>query len=803
MTSPVHSRLKAMLVLVLVLVLAAPVFVHWVVAQPAFAQQASDQAAENRAKRWQSFFDGTQKLLADPAATVAALDLRREQLQDIARQILDASGVAANRLKDAKGLLAALGPAPKAGAPREPAAAAERRADLTARAAQAEAQAKVLAVTEKEASGLLSRMDDHRNTLIARRLLREGPSIWASGTWTIARRDLSRLWRDLAEDVAAWWQAVRRAVSQGTARVILTALLIGLLAWLALYLRGWVLDKWGRRRRKAAPSNARDITTATLAIAMASGLLPAALVLGAYLYLRGQGLAEGDFHSIIQGAALAAGVYILFWAFSRAVFAPIVVGWRPLPLTDRQARRLHRWVRLLGATLSIGLFAGIAARPHFISREILAVWTLVVAAPAAVLMLFISRLRNWEIVELEETLDPRPPMLRGSRLLLKAGAVAVLVALALDYHRFAEFVLIGTLATVGILIAARLLRRFSFDALKLILHIEADEATPRLGQFWFALLADIALAIGAGFVLMLVWSVDIDSLGRLLTNLWSGMKVGNYTISLGDILFGVLIFAILVTLVRSTQRSFDERIKTGTRLDPGVRNALRAGLGYGGFVVAAAIAITVAGFDLSNLAIIAGALSVGIGFGLQAIVNNFVSGLILLVERPIKEGDWIIAGDQQGVVRKIGIRATEVRTFQNASVIIPNAKLISDPVTNWLFKDRTGRGEIRIGVAYGSDTAKVKEILLEAAKAHPKVRPVPPPSVLFKDFGDSALIFDLRFYLSDMYDVITVPSDIRFDIDQRFRAENVEIPFPQRDLHIRSPIPVPLKTDRQDDSDGG
>lgn len=769
-------------------------------APPAHAQQTPDQSAESRTKRWQSFFDGTQKLLADPAATVAALEQRREQLQEIASQIRDLSGDADNRLKEVKGLLAALGPAPKAGDPAEPPAPAARRADLSARVAKAAAAAKVLAVAEKEAASLLSRMDAQRNALIARRLLRQGPSIWRYRTWAGATRDLHRLWRDLAEDVTAWWQAAQRTVSQRTTRVIVTALLIGLLAWLALYLRGWVLDKWGRRRRKAPPSNARDITTATLAIAMASGLLPAALVLGAYLYLRSQGLAEGDFRSFFLGAALAAGIYILFWAFSRAVFAPIVVRWRPLPLTDDQARSLNRWVCLLGMALGVGLFASVAARPHFISQEVIAVWSLAIAAPAAALMLVIARRRYWEVVETEETAEPRPPMLRGSRLLLKAGAIAVILALALDYHRLAEFILTGALATVGILIATRLLRRFAFDAVNLILRDETEADAPRLGQFWFALLSDIALALGAGFLMMLVWSVDIDSLGRLLTNLWSGMKVGNYTISLGDILFGLVIFAILVTLVRSTQRSFDDRIKTGTRLDPGVRNALRAGLGYAGFVVAAAIAITVAGFDLSNLAIIAGALSVGIGFGLQAIVNNFVSGLILLVERPIKEGDWIIAGDQQGIVRKIGIRATEVRTFQNASVIIPNAKLISDPVTNWLFQDRTGRGEVTVGVAYGSDTVKVKEILLEAAKAHPKVRSAPPPSVLFRDFGDSALVFDLRFYLSDMYDVITVPSDIRFDIDLRFRAAGVEIPFPQRDVHIKPPKTALPETDTDDEN---
>jgi small-conductance mechanosensitive channel len=189
--------------------------------------------------------------------------------------------------------------------------------------------------------------------------------------------------------------------------------------------------------------------------------------------------------------------------------------------------------------------------------------------------------------------------------------------------------------------------------------------------------------------------------------------------------------------------------------------------------------------DLSNLAIIAGAISVGIGFGMQSIVNNFVSGLILLVERPIKVGDWIVVGADQGLVKDIRVRATEIETFDRSSIVIPNSELISNRVLNWTLKERSGRGIIKIGVSYGADVDKVREILLEMADKRREILSYPAPQVVFMDFGASSLDFELRYFLRDIGDVMAVASSVRFELVQRFREEGIEIPFPQRDLNLR------------------
>jgi small-conductance mechanosensitive channel len=308
----------------------------------------------------------------------------------------------------------------------------------------------------------------------------------------------------------------------------------------------------------------------------------------------------------------------------------------------------------------------------------------------------------------------------------------------------------------------------------------------RILVFWLCAALDVALILpGLGLILR-VWGVPSSSIGLWTGNLLHGFEVGNIHFSLGDIALAAIVFVGFLTLTRILQRLLSDKLLPQTRLDQGVRHSLAAMVGYLGFVLAGAFAVSALGLNLANLAIIAGALSVGIGFGLQNIVNNFVSGLILLIERPIKVGDWVVVGQHQGYVTRISVRATEIETFERASVIVPNSELLSSAVVNWTHRDKYGRVDIKVGVAYGSDTAKVRDILLACARENRQILAWPQPYVLFRRFGNDGLEFELRGYVSDVEKSGLISSDLHFAVDKEFRGAGIEIPFAQRDLRVRN-----------------
>ena len=285
--------------------------------------------------------------------------------------------------------------------------------------------------------------------------------------------------------------------------------------------------------------------------------------------------------------------------------------------------------------------------------------------------------------------------------------------------------------------------------------------------------------------LALQWGFGWTDVGNWTHKALFGFDFGGLHISLSAIFMALLLFLLGVFLTRLFQNWLDRKILSKSRSQTGAEDSIKTAVGYLGIVISALIALSYTGIGFGNIAIVAGALSLGIGFGLQSIVNNFVSGLILLAERPIKVGDWIGVAGEEGNVRRISVRSTEIETFDRTHIIIPNSELISGKVKNWTLRGPLGRVTINIGISYDADPDEVHDLLLSVTKQHPAVLDYPEPYVVLVDFGDSSLDFSIRAYLSDITNSLKVRSQLRFAILRALRKARIEIPFPQSDIHVR------------------
>lgn len=284
--------------------------------------------------------------------------------------------------------------------------------------------------------------------------------------------------------------------------------------------------------------------------------------------------------------------------------------------------------------------------------------------------------------------------------------------------------------------------------------------------------------------------MDQTEIYKLAKQFWAALsqplfEVSGNKLSVMTFITAVILFVVFVKGAHVVER-FLRKFLHDKHLDQGIKNSMARFGRYITIVIGAVVTLETIGVSLSSLAALGAVLMVGIGFGLQNIAQNFISGLIILLERPIKEGDIVEVGGVSGRVIDIQARSTLIQTRNDVSILVPNSQFISEQVINESFSGQQIRYSVSVGVAYGSDTKLVKETLLEVAKSNPKVMSNPAPDVLFTNFGDSSLDFELRVWLDDLWTYVVVLSELRFEIDQKFRDQNITIPFPQRDMHVVS-----------------
>ncbi|MCP5368979.1 MAG: mechanosensitive ion channel family protein [Hyphomicrobiales bacterium] len=743
-------------------------------------------------------------------------------VRSVAEQAEIVKARAAKELKDAEQLLKALGPAPKEDEPKEAESIRKRRAEYENRIAVLKAQvaqsdlalARIRALEQSASSVQLDRF--------YRDLTSQGPIPLLPATWAKAIPEFLAALRTLAESPLRWHESLPPQVRADNLKywpgivIVLLAILVSVVG------RRLVLTRLGPDPAIAEPSYTRRFV-AGIAAGVARGIIPALIIIGFMVWFsRPNALVTGALSDLVLASLLAALILVLASALPRALLTPNFPAWRLTDLSPEQGREICRRINLLALVFATNQFFQRALQDFDTSPELRSAFFLVMSVLQGLALIQLVRDRLWhvepaEVAEasgegesdeaLARRLERRRKWWTFLRHAVAVAAVLAIVAAMAGYISLARY-LVEPLIQSGVVIGGVLLVRgllregagltvkSTFLRQRMGISAEALKSV----RFWIRSALDPVLVLLVLYIVSPYWQLPREDLTRWLESALRGFTVGSVTISILDIGVAVLVFFLAMAVTRLIQNMLQERVFPETKLDVGVQHSLATGLGYVGIMIAVALAIAALGIDLTNVALVAGALSVGIGFGLQNVVNNFVSGLILLIERPIKVGDWVVLGDKEGMVKSVNVRATEVETWQRASLIVPNAEILSSTVTNWTHKDRYGRIEVPIGVAYGSDTAKVKEILLDVARRQSKVIRYPAPNVLFMDFGDSALLFELRCFTNDVMSRLIISSEMRFEIDRRFREAGVEIPFPQRVVHMApaaapDAVPVPAPAD--------
>jgi len=748
-------------------------------------QPAGSQAAPDF-DEWDKVAQRAEEAVEEARASTPALEELRSELARWREQFAAAQDINSSTISTVQRQLEALGPVPENG--QESGEIAAQREDLTARLGELQAPAKRAELAHSRADGLIKGIDQIMRDRQTDALLDFGPIPLNPVHWPGTISTLVESARSLhSEALAQWGKSSQPDELLGTLPVSGVLVLLGTVS----LARG---RRWSKRLTRRVLKNGESAVRWIVAfvISLGSFVLPffGLFLISMSVWLTGLvGMRTGD---VIETLLEAALIYLVARWLATRVF----------PSDEDQAisHRLDADERLAGRWY--GALLGLVMGLHLVLEEITRIfgWSEaadnVVFFPLAVLAaLLLWRLGRLLILHSSESVDEtgeetyRARMTRLMGRLLVVLAVIAPVLAAVGYVSLSKFLLFPSVLTLMGFAALVVLQR-------LVIEIYAAVSGNRdsAAESLIPVLVGFVLVLVSMPVFALIWGARVTDLTELWTQFVEGITIGDTRISPTIFLTLAVVFVMGLLATRLLQGALKNSVLPKTKIDPGGRNAIVSGVGYIGIFLAALIAITSAGIDLSSLAIVAGALSVGIGFGLQNIVSNFVSGIILLIERPISEGDWIEVGGQHGTVRDISVRSTRIETFDRTDVIVPNADFVSGTVTNYTRGNTIGRVIVSVGVAYGTDTRRVEEILLEIARAHPLVLLNPAPYVVFQNFGASSLDFEIRAILRDVNFVLNVKSDMNHEIARRFAEEEIEIPFAQQDIWLRNPEVLPGAT---------
>ncbi|MDT8853947.1 DUF3772 domain-containing protein [Paracoccaceae bacterium Fryx2] len=744
------------------------------------AQTAEPQALDYAA--WEKQATRAEKALTDRDSTNVALEQQRAQLVEWREALLGAQSANSTRIATLRTQIAALGPPPTEGVT-EAREIADRRKELNDQLVKLQAPGIAAEEAYSRADGLIREVDRVLRERQADEFLRLWPAPINPANWPTALSALSDGAMGLWTETATQWNRAdaRQELYDNLPLTLLLLVFALVLIWRG---RHWMEMLTERLQSRAS---VRGQTVLALLVSLGQMVIPTLGVVALATALQRSGML-GSLGTVVAEQLPAIGfvVFAANWlggqVFPRNGQADPLLRLTP----ERRAEgRIHAFS--FGLLLGIDALRRVVFDPAMTGDAATAVVTFPILVVAGLLLVRLGQLLRRHVVA---DTTPGEPVGYRNRLIGLLGQGAVLIGTvgpvlaAVGYVSAAAALVYPAAVSLGLVALLVILQQLISDVYALAMHRDDDTGSR---EALVPVLAGFVLTLATLPLFALVWGARMADITEMWTRFREGFQLGETRISPTDFLAFAVVFAFGYMLTRLFQGALKASILPKTSLDHGGQNAVVAGVGYIGIFLAGLVAINFAGIDLSGLAIVAGALSLGIGFGLQNIVSNFVSGIILLIERPVSEGDWIEVGGVQGIVKAISVRSTRIQTFDRNDVIVPNADLISGRVTNWTRFNLSGRLTVPVGVAYGSETRKVERVLREIVEAQPLAVLNPPPMVAFMGFGADSMNFEIRVILRDVNFSLSVRSEINHQIARRFEQEGIDMPFAQRDIWLRNP----------------
>lgn len=760
----------------------APAEAPKVAAKPAAPKPAVSEQIQNvrdRLDTAKADLEQREKLVTGPNVGPGDLTRARDGIEAIADKIRHVIDITTPRLEAARERLTQLGPKPKEGEEGED--VARERAEREHAVAEIDETQRLARSLLVQSDQIIDQVSNRRRAAFTRGLFERSTALVSPDLWMRIAADIPRDLRALqsaVEDTAALF------ARNGTlGNLLLLGIAFGIS--IALYFgRRNIAPRLGRRDAKAvAPSKRMKLLAAWRVLLI--GTVPA--LVGSYAVY--YALDATDLLPLrllpVAGAILGGLAFIAFVeALADGLLSPDKPSWRVTSMDDAAAARVTRLA--VGIAIVITVIKSIEALNSGISAALpVSIATRGIGALATALILGIGLHRFADTAEKEEAcfgpyVAPEASTGIGgpARLLGWAAVVVITIAPVVGYVAFANFLIDQLVWTAGLFVLLFLLISSADtfvagtlgDDTKVATALQANTGLRKRSINQIAVLATglarVVLVLVAALLALAPWGLDSTDVFSSVRTAFFGFKVGDVTISLSTIALAIGLLILGIALTRAIQRWLEQTYLPATDLDAGLRNSISTIAGYIGFLLTLALAFSYLGLSLEKLTIVAGALSVGIGFGLQSIVNNFVSGLLLLWERPIRVGDQVLIGDSEGIVKRISVRSTEIQTFDRSAVIVPNSNLISGIVKNRVRGDRTGRVSITVSVLRNQDPVRAAELLMTCALAQADVLKEPPPRVVFRKIGDPFLEFELIAMIVDVSLGQKVQSDLNLAVFQ-------------------------------------